>query len=149
MAMLRDLKHDLFHGLRLLARQRGATAVAVLALALGIGANSAIFSIVDTVLLQPLPYRAPQRLVAVRENSPEMTDMLPLTELEYFELRNRSHSFAEIALAAPASITLLEGEEPETYSGARVTPEFFSLLGVQPMFGRGFQAADARPGAAP
>ena len=149
MAWLRDLSQDVLHGLRVLARQRGATAVAVLALALGTGANSAIFSVVDTVLLQPLPYRQPDRLVAVRESIPDLTEMLPLTELEYFELRNRSRSFERVVLAAPTDVTLIVGDEPETLKGARVTPDFFSLLGVQPGRGRAFTAQDAEADATP
>jgi len=149
MSMARDLRQDIVYGVRLMARQRTSTFVAVLALALGIGANSAIFSVIDRVLLQPLPYEKPERLVAVRESVPEMTDVLPLTELEYFAIHDRARTLEQSALAGLADVTLLEGDEPETYPGARVSADLFSVLGVQPALGRGFEPRDTEPGASP
>jgi putative ABC transport system permease protein len=140
---------DLRVGRRSLARRRGSFLVAVLALALGIGANSAIFSVVDTVLFQPLPYQDPDRLVMVREDIPAITDMMPITSYEYLRMKERTGVFERLSLADLADATLLEGTEPESIAAARVTPEFFQTLGVSPRLGRSFSPADAKPGAPP
>src|SRR5579863_8968304 len=142
------LLQDLRFAARFLLRRRGASALALAALACGIGATSAIWSVVDTVLLQPLPYRG--EILVVRENIPGISDMVPLTAYELVELRAASRTLAGLAAADLVDFTLLaDGAEPASVAGARVTPDFFALLGVRPAHGRTFVPQDAAPGAPP
>ncbi|HEX5759972.1 MAG TPA: ABC transporter permease [Thermoanaerobaculia bacterium] len=139
---------DLRNALRTLAKSPGFTLVALLTLALGIGANAAIFSVVQGVLLRPLPYTDAERIVAVAEN-----DRLRQTEREgvslpdYLDLRERSGSFTHLAALRGAAVDLARpGAESERIAGAAVTHELFPLLGVRPLLGRTFTAAEDRPG---
>ena len=139
---------DLRYAARALARAPGFTVVALLTLGLGIGANAAIFSVVHGVLLRPLPYADPERIVLVAEN-----DRLRQTEREgvslpdFLDLRERSASFEHLAAIRGASVDLSRpGADPERVPGAAVTHELFPLLGVRPLLGRAFTAAEDRPG---
>jgi putative ABC transport system permease protein len=139
---------DLRYGLRLLRHAPGFTAVAVGALALGIGANTAIFSTVDAVLLRPLPYADPDRVVMVWEDAtasgfPRNTP----APGNFVEWKRRNHVFADMAATRGASANLTADGPPEQVVGRAVTPNFFDVLGVRPMAGRMFTVDEDRTGA--
>ena len=130
---------DLRHGLRMLAHERGFAAVAILTLALGIGANTAIFSVVNGVLLRPLPYPEPERLFAVHEQLPKVSHLaasLPVSAHHFAEWRKHSTAFEQIAIVAPRSVNLSGGAEPERVYAARVSAALFPMLGVPMKLGR-------------
>jgi len=134
--------------MRLLRHSPGFTAVAVCALALGIGANTAIFSTVDTVLLRPLPYQDPDRLMMVWEDSsfagfPKNTP----APGNYAEWTQRNHSFTDMAATRSMTASLTADGAPEQVMGRLVTANFFSVLGVPPVAGRAFIEQEDRTGA--
>ncbi len=135
--MLRDLRF----GLALCRRNPGFTLVAILTLALAIGANTAIFSVLSAMLLRPLPYRQPQQLISIRFAD---SDSQTLTLLRYELLRDHAHTF-EVAAWANDNFNLTGAGEPVQVPVARVSPNFFSLLGVRPDLGRSFTADEGRP----
>jgi len=142
------LFQDLRHGLRLLRQAPAFTAIAICALALGIGANSAIFSTLDSVLLRPLPYQDPDRLVYVYEDAsflsfPKNTPAVA----NYVDWKNQNHVFADMAATRSVTANLTADGPPERVVGRMVTPNFFSLLGVQPLLGRVFTEDEDRAGA--
>jgi predicted permease len=140
--------HDLRHGWRLLERNRGFTAVAVLTLGLGIGANTAIFSLVDTVLLRPLPYRQPDRLVLISESLPKMgTGEIGVSAAEYQDYRSQNRSFAEMAAYEDEGFNLTGANQPMRVNAARVSASAFPLLGTSPELGRSFTQEEDRHGA--
>src|SRR6266498_2745093 len=130
---------DLRFGARMLLKNPGVTAVAVITLALGIGANTAIFSVVNAVVLRPLPYPNADRLVALSENSLETAD-IPVAYPDYLDWRAQQSVFEEMAARLPAG-GVITGDDPERVIGRQVTASFFSTLGVQPIMGRGFLEA--------
>jgi putative ABC transport system permease protein len=136
----RAVPRDLRFGLRMLRRNPGFTLVAILTLALAIGANIAIFSVTSAMLLRPFPYRQPQRLASLQYSSDERG----LTLLRYELLRDRARTF-EIAAWANDNLNLTGAGEPVQVPVARVTPNFFSLLGVRPALGRAFTPDEGRP----
>jgi predicted permease len=147
------LAQDLTYALRLFRRGPGFTAIVIFTLALGIGANTAVFSILNAVLLQPLPYRSPERLVAIwdREIHAKGTSKLFDLYSDYENWKKNSRSFQQVAAvswAPQASPTrILTGRGPaRTVFSLPVTADFFSLLNVQPMLGRTFDADDAGRG---
>jgi putative ABC transport system permease protein len=143
-----DLKHDLRYGARMLWKNPGFTAVAVVALALGIGANSAIFSVVNTVLLRPLPYREPERLVMVWEDNSKIGYPRDTpAAANYIDWRDQNQVFEGMAATADLSLNLTGAGEPERFDGKRVSANFFSLLGVEPLHGRAFLPEEDVPGA--
>ena len=145
---LGDLWLDLRYGLRMLAKNPGFTIVAVIALALGIGANSAIFSVVNTVLLRPLPYKNPEQLVMVwEENSKQGFPKDTPAAANYVDWRDQNHVFASIAAIADISFNLTGIGDPERIDGLRVSTSLFSLLGVEPRLGRAFRPEEDKPGA--
>jgi putative ABC transport system permease protein len=133
---------DLRYGVRTLARRPGFTLVAVLALALGIGANTAIFSVVNTVLLEPLPYSDSGRLVAVRESQVPRFPVFPVSPGAFLEWQAQSTLFEHLAAVDTAAFNLTGGDEPERLPGALVSAGVFQMLGVPPALGRGFTAAE-------
>jgi putative ABC transport system permease protein len=139
---------DLRFSLRMLVKNPGFAAVAAITLALGIGANTAIFSVVNAVLLRPLPYRDPSRLVLMNESSQQLPDM-SVSYPNYLDWRDRSRSFERIAAVQPAQYTLSGVDRPERLGGWNVTADFFATLGVTPVVGRDLSARDDRPGAPP
>jgi putative ABC transport system permease protein len=144
---LEILFQDLRYGLRTLARSPGFTAAAVLALALGIGANSAIWSVVYGVLLRPLPYPEADRLAVVFLHfSPQNNERGNLSMADYFDWRERNHAFLAPAVYAPRRYDITGSGEPEGVQGAQVTAGFFPTLSVRPLLGRGFEAGEDRPG---
>ncbi len=147
---LDSLVQDVRFARRQLGRNAGFTAVAVLTLALGIGANTAIFSVVYAVLLKPLPYAHPSQLLTVFESAPAKGD--PVDSLSYqnfTECRRQNAVFREMAGYNAHDLTLTGADEPAVVHTVVVTPEVFSLLGVKPLAGRIFVARDGKRGAAP
>ena len=146
-AVVEQVLQDLRYGARLLRRSPGFTIVAVLTLALGVGANTAIFSVVNAVLLRPLPFPQPQRLVRLWESKPSDDVHRNVVNPENFlNWQERTRSFEHMAAISglPSNIT---GEgEPLAADGMQVTPDFFSVLEVQPFMGRAFVAEDGIPG---
>jgi len=140
------LAQDVRYGLRTLGRSRGFTAAALATLAIGIGANAAIFTIVDAVLLRPLPFAAADRLVSLGDAGSDGTpSLMGWTTLDEWRARNRS--FESIAIMGSWLPTLVSEGEAERIPAVRVSAGFFDVLGVRPALGRGFTAADDRPGA--
>src|SRR5438094_278314 len=139
-----DLWRDVRYGLRLLHRSPGFTAVAVMTLALGIGANAAIFSVVNAVLLRPLPFADPARLVDVGEPGPDgRAGNVGFTTV--VDWRERTHAFDEIAMIRSWYPTLIANGQPERIPAMRVSANFLRTLGVAPALGRDFAAADDTP----
>jgi putative ABC transport system permease protein len=137
---------------RALARRPAFTGVAILTLALGIGANAAIFSLIDTVLLRPLPYPEPQRLVIVWEHSAEAEqrlgfDRMPMSPADYRDFAEGQTSFTGLASMRGDRVTLTEGEA-ERIGAIRVSGDFFEVLGLSAALGRTFQPDDAAHGRA-
>jgi putative ABC transport system permease protein len=144
---MNTLWQDLRSGLRMLGRSPGFTAVAVLALALGIGANTAIFSVVSAVLINPLPYQQADRLVMVWGNFLKLkTERMPAKAAEYQDYRTRTNSFDEIAAFNSTDYNLTGGDQPERIAGTRVTANLFSLLGAHVELGRTLLAEDGESG---
>ncbi|HET7584711.1 MAG TPA: ABC transporter permease [Gemmatimonadaceae bacterium] len=145
---MQTLLQDLRYALRLLARQPAFTAIAVLTLALGIGANTAMFTVVHAVLLRPLPFRDPSALVLVAEQSNIPT--ITVSYQNYVDWRDQSHSFAvPLQATQAASATLTGSGEPERLPLRHVTAGLFPMLGVTPAAGRAFGENDDHAGAAP
>src|SRR5438105_218040 len=143
---------DLRYALRQLARSPGFTAVAVATLALGAGANSLLFSVIYAVLLRPLPYQDPDRILSVGLAPEDKTSARALggqvPHWAYLAWQDESRSFAELAAYRPAGPFDADGPGGEPIRGAEVTPRFFELLGVQPALGRTF-TADEQQGSGP
>jgi putative ABC transport system permease protein len=145
--------HDLRYGARVLLKRPGFTLIAVLTLALGIGANTAIFSVVQAVLLRPLPFREQERLVvAWKSEATTSHSFVELSIPESNEWRSQSRVFEHLAAMTTSvygfGYTLTVRGEPVQIRSARVSAEFFPALGVKPMLGRAFTADEDRPGAA-
>ncbi len=136
---METLWQDLRYGARQLARSPGFTAVAVLTLALGIGANTAIFSVVHAVLLQPLPYPNPDRLVALTGQSPIPAPRLGLTEVEYLRFGSDNTTLEGLGGHFAFQMTLSGAGEPRRVRIGLVTSELFDVLGVRPVLGRTFR----------
>jgi putative ABC transport system permease protein len=135
--MLEALWQDLRYAVRILIKSPGFNLVAVIALALGIGANTAVFSIVNALLLRPLPFRDPERLVQVWETSAkrgvrEMTVSYP----NFADWRDQNRVFDQVAAYSDWAFTLTGNGEPERIKGAIVSPSFFPVLGIEPLVGR-------------
>ena len=145
---MQGLWQDLRHGLRMLVKKPGFTLVAVITVALGIGATTAIFSVVNAVLLRPLPYPNADRLVAVSENSLKAPD-ISVAYPDYLDWRAQQSVFEEMSARMPTGGVITGANEPERVIGRLVTPSFFPTLGVQPMLGRAFTEAENNPGASP
>jgi len=144
---MESLFQDLRFGIRLLLKNPAFSAVAVLALALGIGANTAIFSVVDAVLFRPLPFDHPDRLVAVWEHDlTKGDDHDSVMAANYLDWRNRNQVFEEMSAHAGGSVNLTGLAEPERIRAARVSAGLFPLLGVQPEIGRVFLPDEDQPG---
>jgi len=134
---------DLRYGARLLRKAPGFSALAVVALALGMGATTAIFSLVFAVLLKPLPYRAPEQLLVIWEKNPAQNRYkLFVAPVNFLEWRKQSHEMEAMAALQDVRITLTGGPnghlDPEELKAQRVTADLFPLLGVQPVNGRTF-----------
>lgn len=138
---------DLRHALRLLRKDPGFTAVALLTLAVGIGANVAVFSFVNAVLLHPLPYAEPERIVRVAEQRAGPRTAAFMTNETFDAWRNETRTVDQIAGYTPRSYTLIGLDEPVRLQGAAVSPDLFALLRVSPAVGRVFQREEEEVGA--
>jgi predicted permease len=135
----RDLFQDVHHALRVLRRSPGFTVAAVLTLALGAGANTAVFAVVHAVLLNPLPYAEPERLVRIWERNPQQgIDRGSVSPATYVELRARSRTLQDVALFSERPLLVSDGSSTWQAPSSSVTAELFGLLGVRPLHGRAF-----------
>jgi len=145
--LLPDFMQDLRYAIRLQRKNPGFTIVALIALALGIGANTAIFSVVNTVLLRPLPYKDPERLVMVWEDASKVGYPRDTPAAANFvDWRDQSTVFEGMAAIADESFNLTGAGDPERLEGRRVSANLFPLLGVDPQLGRTFTPAEDQPG---
>lgn len=145
---METFRQDAKYAVRTLARSPAFAVAAILTLALAIGANTAIFSVVNGVLLRPLPYPEPQRLVQLWNSIPAANvGSFPLSAPEFDAYRRNHSGFQHIAAFAPGGFNLTGDGEAERISGAQVTPSFFAVIGVFPAHGRAFTAEEDRPGA--
>ncbi len=142
---------DLRFALRQLAKTPGFTLVAVVTLALGVGANTAIFSVINAVLLHPFPYVGGERLLFIGSTREGQGpgNYMPDTYPDYLEWKRASHSFEELAYATGRPYTLTQVTEPAIVRGAAISANAWPMLGIRPVLGRVFTAAENRPGADP
>ena len=143
---LAEMRQDVAYALRMLRRTPGFTIVAVMTLALGIGANSAIFSVVHGVLLESLPYASADRLYQPRMLYPDGTVYTSLSAPDYMSVREATRAFEQVEAYATGVFTLLGAGEPQEVRGARVSDGLFSMLGVRLALGRAFAIDEHRPG---
>ncbi len=146
---MRGFWQEIRQAARAAFQQRGATAAAVVTIALGIGACTAIFSVVEGVLLRALPYPDPDRVVQVWQVGKENQNHMQTSQLNFEEWRERSRSFQALAIYNTGSVSVLGGSEPVRLSGALVSRDFFSVFGVQPAIGRTFSPEEMKPGGPP
>jgi len=148
MNLVTDLLHDLRYAARMQRKNLGFTIIAIVALALGIGANTAIFSVVNTVLLRPLPYKDPEGLVMVWEDATKQGYPRDTPAAANFvDWRDQNQVFEGMAAIADESFNLTGTGDPERLEGRRVSANLFPLLGVEPQLGRVFTVAEDQPGA--
>ena len=145
-ALLEDSVRDVRHGLRVLRHAPGFATAALVTLALGIGATSAIYSVVRTVLLEPLPYRDPERIVTVWETNRGGSTRNVIAPANFVEWRERSRTLDHLGMVGPASVPIVVNGEPIEVTGFTVSSEVFSVLGVQPALGRTYSAEEDRGG---
>jgi putative ABC transport system permease protein len=140
---------DIRYGVRMLLKSPLFTTVAITTIAIGIGANTAMFSLVDAILLRPLPYPDPQRLIVVGTNQRGESVMSPMGTADFLAWRDRQQSFEQVAVldGAGGSFALSGMGEPERISGVGVSANFFSIFGVAPLKGRAFRPGEDSPGA--
>jgi putative ABC transport system permease protein len=146
-----NLAQDVRFALRVFQRAPGFAAAAVLTLAVGIGANTSIFSVANALLLRPLPYRQPGRLVLIdaRRKSDPHLNQGPLSVPRFEQVEQRNHSFGAVAAFTPEVFNLTGRGDPEQVPAARVSWKFFEILGVPPAKGRGFRAEEDKAGGDP
>ena len=137
---------DLRYGIRVLTRKPGFTAIAVLTLALGIGANTAIFSVVNAVLLRPLNYERPGELYLLWTTNPGWLDHESASLPDFLDWRSQNQSFEDLIAISRRSVNFTGDGEPERLIGANVSAGFFTILGAEPLLGRGFLPEEDRPG---
>jgi putative ABC transport system permease protein len=147
---MRALLQDFQYGFRVLLKSPGFAAAAILVLALGIGANTAIFSVVNAVLLRPLPFQDSERLVQIwhvppQRSFPGMT-RFAASAANYVDWQNQNHVFEQMAIYSFSSLNLASGDQPEALQGAAVSPDFFSALRSRPLLGRTFVPEEDQPG---
>jgi predicted permease len=144
---LNNLSQDLRYGVRMLLKRPGFTAIALLSLALGIGANTAIFSVVNAVLLRALPYKNPDSLVRISAfNQQRGINDGAFSFPRFLHMREQNHVFEDISVYMSESFNLTGAEEPEQIQGARVSASLFNILGVSPKLGRTFLPEEDQPG---
>jgi predicted permease len=147
--MMHTLFQDLRYALRTLRKNFLLTAVIVASLAIGIGANSAIFSVVDALLLRPLPYPHPDRLAAVWLHSPAIGILRDWPSPgQYIDIQNENHSFEQMALAQSRTFVLTGRDQPERIFGARTQSSLLEMLGAKPLLGRSLLPEEDKPGKA-
>src|SRR5215472_17856979 len=145
---MQTLQHDLKHAVRSLAKSPAYAALSILTLALGIGANTAIFSVVNGVLLRPLAYPHPQQLQFISSTFPKLNfDRFWISLPEWAEFKERTRAFQDVGGYRPGAVNLGLPERPRRVTAALVTPELLNVVGVAPMRGRLFTVADSVPAA--
>jgi len=141
------LEQDLRISIRRISKDRGFTIIALIALALGIGANTAIFSVVNSVLIRPLPYKDPDRLVMLWERNQDLNrDWMLFSTSDYMDYLHQNQAFEQLAAVERTDFNLTETGEPERIQGARVSASLFPMLGVTVMRGRYFTGEEEQPG---
>src|SRR5262245_29782000 len=140
------VRPNLRYTLRMLARAPGLASIVVVTLGLGIGANTAVFSVVDAVLLKPLPYAAPEQLVSIWETT-QRSSRSTVAPGDLGDFIEANHSFAGLGGYTSAAMTLTRAGPPEPLAAEVLTTNLFTVLGVQPAIGRTFSDDDGRPGA--
>ena len=145
---MNNLAQDVRFAWRVFQRAPGYAAAAVLTLAVGIGANTSIFSVTNALLLRPLPYRQPDRLVLIdaRRKSSANIGQGPLSVPRFEQVEQRNRSFGAVAAFTPEVFNLTGRGDPEQIPAARVSWKFFDVLGISPARGRGFRAEEDKPG---
>src|SRR4051812_3669493 len=139
--------NDLRYGIRQLLKHPGFTFVAVLTLALGIGANTAIFSVVNAVLLKPLPFPQAEQLLAFgmtdgREKTPGTRDLNSVSYPDYFDFRDQNRTLQSIAVFHDISLSLSSAEGATSIRGVKASADFFDVLGIKPQIGHTFARED-------
>ncbi|HEV2341379.1 MAG TPA: ABC transporter permease [Candidatus Acidoferrales bacterium] len=147
-AWLEHFNQDLRFAFRMFAKAPGFTAIAMLTLALGIGATTAIFSVVYGVMLEPLPYQDASRLIVMNETTPRV-GTVSVSHPNFLDWRAQSHSFSQMAAVYHVGFNISGVSQPENITGEAVSPNFLSMLGVHPYIGRDFEASEEKIGAAP
>jgi predicted permease len=142
---IEDLWRDGRHAMRALAKEPGFAVVVILTLALGIGATTAIFSVVDAVLLRPLAYPDPDRLVVINEATRTLA-AFPVNAMHFSWWEGETQSFEQMGLIKEITVNVTGAGEPELLSGARVSPNLFAMLGVRMQLGRGFMTEESQSG---
>jgi predicted permease len=143
-------RQDLTYGWRVLRRAPGFALIAILTIGLGIGANSAIFSVVNGVVRKPLDYAAPDKLMFITSQFPTLSfDKFWVSPPEYFDYKEHTRAFTDIAAYSTGAMNVSEGEQPERVNAAFVTANMFRVLGVRPERGTTFTDAEDRPNAEP
>jgi len=144
---MHPLSQDFRYALRMLRKNPGMTMVIVLSLAIGIGANSAVFSVVDALMLRPLPYPQPERLAAIWLHSPGIGIYRDWPSPgQYIDIRNENHSFEEMSISRLTSFTLTGLDQPERIDGMRTSSGLLHMLGARPLLGRVLLPEEDRPG---
>ena len=143
---MESLLQDLRYGARMLLKQPGFTIVAVIALALGIGANTAIFSVVNAILLRPLNYKDSDRLVQINHNYPKLDLKASVSAIGYTHYRDHCDAFEAIGAASSWAVNLTESGDPERLLGMAVSHTFLPMLGIEPARGRVFTSDEDQPG---
>src|SRR2546430_16998899 len=146
--LLTSLPQDLRYGVRVLAKSPGFSLIAILTLALGIGANTAIFSVVNGVLLNPLPFRDPHQLVSMFQEMPNFKNG-SISYPNFIDWRRMNTTFSTMAAYRSTEFTLTGNGEPERLRGEMISAGFFEILGVNAIMGRTFTADEDRLGANP
>jgi hypothetical protein len=146
---MQHILSDLKFAFRQLLKNPGFTIVAVVTLALGIGGNTAIFSVINAVLLKPLPYHEPDRIMMIWTDNPKYNlgfHELPPSQHDLMDWRSQANSFEQIAGVSSATVDLDRGDSSQRIGAVSVTANFFSTLGIQPMIGRSFTTEEEHPG---
>ena len=139
------LLQDLRYAARTLVKNPGFAALTIVCLALGIGVNSTIFSVVDTVAIRPLPFRDPERLVSLHTtHQVNGIDRGAVSYLDVQDWKARTRSFADIATVTGRSLTLSDSEEPERFNGSTISWNMFPMIGMQPILGRQIRPEEDR-----
>src|SRR5579871_4213392 len=147
-SLIESMMQDLRYGWRTLLKSPGFAAAALFTLALGIGANTAIFSVGYGILLRPLPFRDVSRLVLLNETTPQVGDV-SVSYPNFQDWRMQSRTFTEMAAVSGVKFNMAGSSQPENISGLAVSPNFLPMVGVRPVMGRGFTADEEKAGAAP
>ncbi len=143
---MQTLWQDLRYGARMLFKQPGFTLIAIITLALGIGANAAIFSVVNTVLLRPLPYAEPERLMMIREMKLPQFPEFSVSPGNFLDWKKQNNVFERLIAFTGTSFNLIGTGDPEQLRGLRVTDGFLAMFGAQPQLGRDFLPEEDQPG---